>query len=106
MTQISFPEGSWINYWDEDDIHQGGTKISKDYQLNQYPLFIRSGAIIPMNVDNSVTGHGSDSSKNYLTLLIYPDGSSSYQFYKDEFNSIEIKCDEINNGYNLASTEI
>ena len=102
LTQISFPEGSWINYWDENEVYQGGTKISKYYQLNEYPIFIRSGAIIPMNVDNSVTGHGSEFSKNYLTLLIYPDGSSSFHYYTDEFNTTEIKCNELSNGYNIS----
>ena len=99
--QITFPEGSWINYWNEDDVHHGGT-AQLNYSLDQYPLFIRSGAIIPMNVDDSITGHGSEFSKNYLTLLIYPDGSSSYRYYTDEFNSTEIKCDENSSGFTIS----
>ena len=102
---ITFPEGSWIYYWDEDDIHEGGTTAALDYSIDKYPLFIRSGAIIPMNVDDSITGHGSDSSKNYLTLLIYPDGSSSYRYYTDESTSTEIKCDEGSSGFTISFSE-
>ena len=102
---ITFPEGSWINYWDEDDIHEGGTTAALDYSIDKYPLFIRSGSIIPMNVDTSLTGHGSEFSKNYLTLLIYPDGLSSFQFYKDESVSTEIKCDEESNGFTISFSE-
>ena len=102
---ITFPEGSWINYWDEDDVHQGGTTASLDYSIDHYPLFIRSGAIIPMNVDTYITGHGSEFSKNYLTLLIYPDGLSSYQYYTDESTSTEIKCNEESNGFTISFSE-
>jgi Glycosyl hydrolases family 31 TIM-barrel domain/Glycosyl hydrolase family 31 C-terminal domain len=102
--QITFPEGSWINYWNEDDIHHGGT-AQLNYSLDQYPLFICSGSIIPMNVDDSITGHGSGFSKNYLTLLIYPDGSSSYRYYTDESTSTEIKCNEGSSGFTISFSE-
>ena len=108
---IYFPEGSsWINYWDEDDVHQGGgTPVDIDYQIDQdpmrYPIFIRSGAIIPLNIDNSVTGHGSAASRNYLTLLIYPDNLSTFQYYIDSVTTTEIKCDEQSSGYTISFSE-
>ena len=34
-----------------------------------------------------------------MTLLIYPDVSSSFQYYTGESNSTEIKCNEVNNGF-------
>ena len=43
---ITFPaDGSWINYWNEADIHQGGTTATINYFLKQYPVFIRSGLL-------------------------------------------------------------
>ena len=103
---ITFPSGSsWINYWDEDDIHEGGTTATLNYSLEKYPIFIRSGAIIPLNADDTVTGHGSDYSKNYLTLLMYPDGLSSFKYYTDEFSFTEIKSDEVSNGFIISFSE-
>jgi len=102
---ITFPSGNpWINYWNEDDIHQGGTTAKLNYQLKQYPIFIRSGAIIPMNVDDdsAETGHGSDSSKNYLTLLIYPDGLSAFEYNSDPATSTRITCDERCGGFIIS----
>ncbi|MCB0748739.1 MAG: hypothetical protein KDC90_14860, partial [Ignavibacteriae bacterium] len=99
---ITFPAGSWINYWNESDIHEGGTTAALNYPIEQYPIFIRSGAIIPMNVNNSFTAHGSDSSKKYLTLLIYPNGTSSYEYYTDESTSTLIKCVESANGFTIS----
>jgi hypothetical protein len=92
--EISFPAGKWINYWNEDEVYNGGTPATLTYPLNQYPIFIRSGAIIPMNVDDPETGHGSDSSKNYLTLLIYPDGVSSFDYHSDPFTTTRITSEE------------
>ena len=100
---ITFPaDGSWINYWNEDDVHQGGTTATLNYALNQYPVFIRSGAIIPMNVDDPETGHGSELSKNYLTLLVYPNGLSSYQYYTDQSSFTQINCNEQSSGFKIS----
>ncbi|HSR17679.1 MAG TPA: TIM-barrel domain-containing protein, partial [Ignavibacteriaceae bacterium] len=92
--KINFPTGKWINYWNEDEIYNGETSATLTYSLDQYPIFIRSGAIIPMNVDDSETGHGSDSSENYLTLLIYPDGVSSFDYHSDPSTTTRITTDE------------
>jgi hypothetical protein len=91
---INFPPGKWINYWNEDEIHEGETPANLNYNLDQYPIFIRSGAIIPMQVDDSLTGHGSSSSEKYLTLLIYPDGVSSYDYHSDPLTTTRITSDE------------
>ncbi|MGE5806885.1 MAG: TIM-barrel domain-containing protein [Ignavibacteria bacterium] len=102
---ITFPSGdSWVNYWNEDDIHQGGTPATISYNPNQYPIFIRSGAIIPMNVDDSTaeTGHGSSSSKNYLTLLIYPDGISTFDYHSDPSTTTRITSDERCGGFIIS----
>jgi len=77
---ITFPTGKWIDYWNDDTIYSGGETTELNFPIDKYPIFIKSGAIIPMNVEDSETGHGSDSSKNHLTLIIYPDGESSLNF--------------------------
>ena len=100
---ITFPEGSsWIDYWNDSNKYQGGSTETLNYTLDQYPLFIRSGAIIPLNADNSITDHGSSSSKNYLTLLVYPNGLSSFQYNSEPSNSTIITCSETSQGYTIS----
>ena len=100
---IYFPEGSsWIDYWNDNNIYQGGTPATLNYSPNQYPVFIRSGAIIPLNVDDTVTHHGSSVSKDYLTLLIYPDGLSSFQYNTDPSNSTTITCNGNGSNYTIS----
>lgn len=36
------------------------------------PLYVRQGAILPMHVENDVTGAGDAASKGRLTVLVYP----------------------------------
>ena len=38
--------GQWIDYW-TGECHQGGTLINSTWSLQQFPLFVRAGAIIP-----------------------------------------------------------
>jgi Glycosyl hydrolases family 31 TIM-barrel domain/Glycosyl hydrolase family 31 C-terminal domain len=92
---VTLPAGSsWIDYWNDDSVYQGGSTQTVNYPLNHFPIFIKSGSIIPLNVDDTVTNHGSASSKNYLTLLVYPNGLSSYQYYTDTTTSTLIKCSQ------------
>ena len=66
-----------------------------DFPLEEYPFFIREGAIIPMHIERSYTGIGDESSKGYLTLLIYPDGHRSYTVHHPgEGSSTTIRVEE------------
>lgn len=81
--------GSWIDYWTGDKYEAGSLLRNKEYAMDKYPVFIRSGAIIPMQVTNDVTGHGSIDSKGKQTIVIYPDGTSQYIFHMPEDQGVE-----------------
>jgi alpha-D-xyloside xylohydrolase len=73
--RVELPTGSrWHDYWDDTDPIPGGTVLMHEAPLDRMPLFIRAGAIIPMEVADGLTGHGSAGSADALTLLLYPDG--------------------------------
>ncbi len=80
---VEFPaESNWIDFWDDNKIYRGGERlVDKDFPYEQYPVYIREGAIIPMNVVDDVTGHGSEYSSGYLTLIHYPSDSSFFNYY-------------------------
>ncbi len=87
---VYFPAGSrWIDYWDESNVYYGGTVVNNSVPLGRYPIFIRAGAIIPMNVQNNLTGHGNSFSKGKTTLLIYPYGSSNFTFHRPLGDGVE-----------------
>lgn len=75
---IVFPEGEWLDYWDNRVSYQGGQTVTVEVPEDRSPIFVKRGSIIPMDVVNDATGHGGTSSKGWLTLDIYPaEGSSS-----------------------------
>jgi alpha-glucosidase (family GH31 glycosyl hydrolase) len=80
---VTFPTGAnWIDYWNEDMVYPGGSTAQYSAPLAQYPLFIKAGAIIPMDVKTAVTGHGDAASAGKTTVLIYPRGKSSFTFHR------------------------
>ena len=76
--KIILPAGRWRNYWNTQEILEGPRQISRTSPLEELPLFIREGAIIPLRVKDDDTGHGAFFSKNALTVEIYPADSSRF----------------------------
>jgi len=70
--EMTFPEGQWIDYWDIKTTYRGGQTVRVQVPEDRSPVFIRTGAIVAMNVENNLAGHGDVSSKGWLTLDIYP----------------------------------
>lgn len=81
QVRVVFPPGEWINYWNESEVYQGGKMIYYPVPLGREPIFILRGAIIPMQVRNGVTGHGSAAYAGALTVNVYPAGHSTFRYY-------------------------
>lgn len=79
--QVKFPPGEWINYWNESQVFQGGSMAFYTTPPGKEPIFIARGAIIPMEVRNDYTGHGTAASINALTVNVYPNGHSTFRYY-------------------------
>ena len=91
-------KGKWIDFW-TGKKYDGGTQIIKEYSLKESPVFIRSGAIIPLEIDDEITGLGDKSFSGKTVFLIYPDGKNHYLYHKPkaegiEFTNIDITYDE------------
>jgi len=61
---------------------EGGTVLA-DLDVSdasRIPVYVREGAIVPMEVEDDTNGLGSEGSKDALTLLVYPgDEASSFE---------------------------
>ncbi len=95
---VAFPDGEWIDFWDETRVYRGGETELLQYPLSRYPIFLRRGAIIPMNVSDATTGHGSSYSAGLLTVLFYPDSLSQYTYYRAEHDSIRFRIESSETG--------
>jgi hypothetical protein len=79
--RVKFPPGEWINYWNDAQVFRGESTISYPVPLGHEPIFILRGAIIPMQVRNAVTGHGTPASAGALTVNVYPAVHSTFRYY-------------------------
>lgn len=85
---VSLPnEGEWIDFW-SGEKYKAGEQVHRIYDIQQFPLFIKSGAIIPMHINNGVTGMGDESMKNKRVFVIWPNGTSSRNFHLPEDDGI------------------
>jgi alpha-glucosidase (family GH31 glycosyl hydrolase) len=77
---VYFPEGRWIDF--EDDITYEGLQNCKfNVPLQKLPLFVRSGAIIPMM---KKALRIPQQQINPLYLNVYPDSHSEYLLFEDK----------------------
>ncbi|MFO0709743.1 MAG: glycoside hydrolase family 31 protein [Sandaracinus sp.] len=89
VRDVTLPSGArFYDWWaPADDAIEGGTTLTAyDATDRQHlPLFVREGAIVPMNVDNDVTGLGSAASADHLTVLVWPShGRTTFPLREDD----------------------
>ena len=78
---VTLPEGTWRYFFNDQQVIQGPLTFEQEYPLDEYPVYIREGAIIPMDIRRDYTEIGDKSSEGYLTLLIYPDKKNEFTIH-------------------------
>lgn len=104
---VYLPEGLWYDYW------TGASYEGRQYRnvvtpLDQMPIFIKAGAIIPRQ---EVMQYVGEKTVDHITLDIYPHGNSEFTLYDDDGKSMEyqqgqyaitdILCQENNGKVNI-----
>nr|WP_197489695.1 TIM-barrel domain-containing protein [Rossellomorea aquimaris] len=104
---LYLPEGEWIDFF-YGAKRPGNQTINYYAGVDDIPVFVRSGSILPMNFNDSYDLGGSVGSEleayNQLTFRVYPDGFTSYDWFDDIGGSVkEIVSDE---NYDLGTVTI
>ncbi|WP_298238943.1 TIM-barrel domain-containing protein [uncultured Algibacter sp.] len=99
-------QGEWMDFWTKK-VHSGGTEISNTYALNQYPFFIKKGAIIPMEISNNFSSIGDASLAGKQTIYILPDDNkSTYQYHMPLSDGIDYETVNITYNGNKNSVKV
>jgi alpha-glucosidase (family GH31 glycosyl hydrolase) len=73
---VALPAGArWYDWWDpsRDAIDGGVTLAGVDVsERRRIPIFVREGAIVPVDVESAVSGLGTAASAGHLTVLVWP----------------------------------
>ncbi len=79
---VYLPAGTWYDWW-SGERYAGPTHILAHAPLEKMPLFVRAGAIIPMQ---PVQQYVDELPQNSLRLRIWP-GQNEYIFFEDDGKS-------------------
>ncbi len=80
---VWLPEGNWFDYRN-NQLLKGGKEITANYALNEIPVFVKAGSIIPTQTPKlRITGSVLDT----LILTVYPAANAEFNLYEDEGNS-------------------
>lgn len=77
---VYLPEGNWTNFW-TGEIHSGKQYLNVVCPLDEMPIFVREGAIIPTQKAVNYIG---EETIDTITLDIYPHKTSSFDLYDDD----------------------
>ncbi len=73
--QVALPSGArWYDWWAPSAAPlDGGTTVTADVSVRgRIPLYVREGAIVPLDVVDDANGLGTAASAGALTLLVWP----------------------------------
>ena len=102
---VILPPGNWRYFFDDHKIITGQNVFTKDFPLDEYPVYVRDGAIIPMNICRDYTRLGDKNSSGYLTFLIYPNRKSEFTvFHPNKTSETTVEVDEKNDELKITIT--
>ena len=89
LLRVYLPQGLWYYLYD-GRRYEGNLEIVVDCPLHKLPVFVRAGAIVPMQPIKSHTGEASQT----LILHVYTGDSSTFRYYEDDGVSYDFENGE------------
>lgn len=89
---VYLPKGVWTNYW-TGKIYEGKAYYNMLCPLDQVPIFVKEGAIIPTQEALQYIG---EKEIALLTLDVYPNASNTFYLYNDDGKSLEYEKGNFN----------
>ncbi len=77
---VYLPAGcDWYDFW-TGRRYDGGQRIEAAAPLEQIPVFVRAGSVLPLG---PVVSHTGESSEGPLEIRVYPGADASFDLYED-----------------------
>ena len=78
---ITLPKGKWRYFFDDNEPIDGEVDIEREFPMDEFPVYIKEGAIVPMDIKRSYTGLGNGDSEGFTTILVYPQSENSFDYF-------------------------
>lgn len=79
--KVYLPKGKWTDMT-SGTVYSGETELDIYRNLNQIPVFCKSGAIVPFNAYKK--GDNTLGAKTDMEIMVFPGASNSFNLYEDE----------------------
>jgi alpha-glucosidase (family GH31 glycosyl hydrolase) len=86
------PRGTWHDFWTEERV-EGGREVERAVDLATMPLWVRAGAVIPME-GGPVKQHVGQPNDAPMTLVVYPGADGNASWYEDDGISFDYRRGE------------
>ena len=80
QVDLWIPPGDWVNFFTGETV-TGPTEISLSVALENYLVFMRRGAILPLQPELPTSAHGP---QDNLIVHVWPGEDGSFRLYEDE----------------------
>ncbi|HEY4740112.1 MAG TPA: glycoside hydrolase family 31 protein [Candidatus Acidoferrales bacterium] len=107
--EVHLPPGDWYDYWDGSK-HGAAEKIKSHLELDQMPIYVRSGAILP---EEPLVQNTTETPNGPLELRVYPgadcggslylDDGHTFAYQKDGFVRMSYACRVSGNSVTVSS---
>ena len=87
---IYLPKGDWFNFWTDEKV-AGNGEIEVNTPLEEVPMFVKAGSILPIGPKVQYTTQPTD---ELTRLKVYPGKDAEYVLYMDDNESYDYENGE------------
>jgi alpha-glucosidase/alpha-D-xyloside xylohydrolase len=85
--RLYLPHGRWYDFWTGEAV-EGGREIARPVDLETLPLYVRAGAILPLD---PVRQHLGESTDAPTELRVHPGADGRFALYEDDGDSFDYR---------------
>ena len=82
---LYLPEGDWYDFW-TNEKQAGNREVIRKVDLATMPLYVRAGAILPLDPVRQYTAQPTDEP---TTIRVYPGRDGEFRLYEDDGKSLD-----------------
>lgn len=91
---VVLPEGQWFDWWQPAEAKTGTVAADVSADRVKLPVFVKEGAIVPLDVVDDANGLGTKAASGARTVLYWPGkASSSFVLYEEDDKKTTINGD-------------
>jgi hypothetical protein len=88
--EVYLPPGQWRDFF-SGKRYPGGTTFTAHYAIEETPVFVRDGAIVP---EQSASEYSDARLLDRLSLTVYGSGNGSFDLYEDDGASLDYEAQQ------------